>query len=102
MTDLRKEQLMLLRFEKQLLALAGAVAAGVATAKVVDGKLGGDAMAGLEKVQGALLQLAQATSEVHATLNVRALEAGHTLWQATGGVPKSDPVRAVASILGIG
>lgn len=102
MTDLRKEQLMLWRFEKQLLALAGTVAAGAATVNAVDGKLGGEAIAGLEKVQGALLQLAHATSEAHAALNVRALEAGHTLWQVSGGFPKSDPVKAVASILGIG
>ena len=102
MTDLRKEQLMLWRFEKQLIALAGTVAAGAATVHSVDGKLSGAAVAGLDKVQNALMQLAQATSEAHAALNVRAVEAGHTLWQASGGIPKSDPVKAVASILGIG
>lgn len=101
MTDLRKEQLMLWKFEKQLIALAGTIAAGAATVKAVDGKVGGAAATGLEKIQDALLQLAQATSEAHAALNVRAVEAGHTLWQASGGIPKSDPVKAITSILGI-
>lgn len=94
---------MLFRFEKELVALAGTLAAGAATVKVVNDKLGGDAMASVEKVQNALIQLAQVTGEAHAALNVRALEAGHTLWQTSGGIPKSDPpIEAIASILGIG
>lgn len=103
MTDLRKEQLMLWKFEKQLIALAATVAAGAATVKAVDGAIGGGSgPEALSRVQNLLLQLAQATGDAHAALNARAIETGAMLWQTTGGIPKSEPARAVASILGIG
>ena len=43
MNDLRKEQLVLLRFEKQIAGLAATLAAAGALAKTVDGKLAADA-----------------------------------------------------------
>lgn len=103
MTDLRKEQLVLLRFEKQLAGLA-ALAAGAATvAHAADGKLGkeaaGDALA---KVEAALMHLAEATGAAHSALDAAAIEAGARCLQATGGTPKREASQVVASILGIG
>ncbi len=102
--DVRKEQMLLLRAEKQIVGLAATLAAGAAAAKSVDGKLHATAGAeGLAEMQSALLQLAEATSKVHGALNAKALEAGATVYQATGGgLPKEDPLRVVASILGAG
>ena len=105
MTDLRKEQLMLWRFEQQLVGLATTVAAGAATVKAVDGSIGGGAGSdGLARVQELVLQLARATADAHAALQMRAIETGATLWQTSAGGPKDgpDPVRAIASIFGIG
>ncbi|MEO1251390.1 MAG: hypothetical protein AAFW81_03470 [Pseudomonadota bacterium] len=101
--DLRKEQLVLLRFEKQIAGLAAMVAAGAAVAKSVDGKLhASEATAAYAEVQSALVKLAEATSQAHETLGARAAESGAQLLQASGGVPKRSVSSAVASILGIG
>lgn len=102
MTDLRKEQLILLRFEKQMIAMAATVAAGAAVAKTVDATLKGEASTALANVQNALMQLAQVTSEAHAALNVQALETGARLFQASGGAPKTQPPQVIASLLNIG
>ncbi|WDI30052.1 hypothetical protein PUV54_08780 [Hyphococcus flavus] len=104
MNDLRKEQLALLRFEKQIAGLAVTLAAGAAVAKGVDGKLhaasGSEAYA---QIQDALVNLAQATSQAHDALNVKALEIGANLFEAAGGgLPKPNPETAVRSILGLG
>lgn len=101
--DLRKEQLALLRFEKQIAGLAVTLAAGAAAAKAVDGKLHAtDATAAYADIQAALVNLAEVTADAHAAVSNKALEVGATLFQATGGIPKTEPSRAVASILGIG
>ena len=103
MKDIRKEQLALLRFEKQLVGLAAALAAAGGAAKAADQKLGatdgGEAFASL---QNTLMLLAETTGRAHDALNARALETGVKLLQASGGVPKKDPPQAVASILGLG
>jgi hypothetical protein len=103
MSDIRKEQLVLLRFEKQIAGLAATLAGGVALMKGLDEKLnsssGSEAMAAL---QNGLMQLAHVTADAHAALNAKALEAGVRLLQASGGGPKEDPPRVVASILGLG
>lgn len=104
MKDLRKEQLALLRFEKQIAGLAATLAAGAAVAKGVDGKL--HASQGVEayaQIQSALVNLAVVTGQVHETMNVKVMEIGaHVLEAAGGGRPKHDVVEGVKSILGIG
>ncbi|MBB5519704.1 hypothetical protein [Amphiplicatus metriothermophilus] len=103
MTDIRKEQLALLRFEKQLLALAAVVATGAEAAKAANEKLGSTAGAeAFASLQNAVMTLATAASQAHEALSVRAAEAGARVLQASGGVPKKDPAQAVASILGLG
>ncbi len=104
MTDLRKEQLVLLRFEKQIAGLAAVLAGGAALAKGVDGKLrateGAEAYA---EIQAALINLADVTGQAHEALNAKALEAGATIFKAAGGgLPKFEPSEAVRSILGLG
>lgn len=103
MTDIRKEQLALLRFEKQLVALAATLVAVGGAAKAADAKLGvtsgADAFASL---QNTLMTLAQATGEAHAALNAKAIEVGARMYMASGGIPKKEPGEGVASILGIG
>lgn len=103
MTDIRKEQLALLRFEKKLTGLAVSLAMAGGAAKAADAKLGADqGEAAFVTLQNALIVLAEATGAAHAALNARAFEAGARMLSASGGVPKKDPAQAVASILGIG
>lgn len=104
MTDLRKEQLALLRFEKQIAGLAATLAAGAAVAKGVDGKIraseGAEAYA---QIEAALVNLAAVTGKAHDVLSVRAMEIGAQLLEAAGGGrPKPDVAGGVKSILGIG
>jgi len=101
--DVRKEQVALLRFEKKVVGLAAALAAGAATAKSVDGKLNAsDGAAAYAEMEAALLQLAEATNHAHQVMAAKAAESGAIMLQATGGVPKRAVSSAVASILGIG
>ncbi len=104
MTDLRKEQLVLLRFEKQIAGLAATLAAGAVAAKGLDGKLhaseGAEAFA---NIQTALVNLAEVTTKAHDAMNAKAMEAGADLFQAAGGgLPKFESLGAVRSILGLG
>jgi len=101
--DIRKEQLVLLRLEKQIAGLAATLAVGAGAAKAADGKL--DASVSTQayaEIQAALMHLAQVTGQAHETINAKALEVGARVHQATGGLPKGDPHKAVASLLGIG
>ncbi len=102
--DLRKEQILLLRFEKQIAGLAATLALGATAAKAADGKLhASDAQAAYADIQAALMNLAEVTGQAHDVLNARAMEYGVKVLQAVGGgTPKHDPPSAVASILGIG
>lgn len=104
MKDLRKEQVALLRFEKQIAGLAATLAAGAVVAKGVDGKLsaseGSEAFA---EIQTAVVNLADVTAKAHDALNAKAMEAGAKLLEAAGGgLPKFEPAGAVRSILGLG
>lgn len=104
MTDLRKEQLVLLRFEKQIAGLAATLATGAVAVKALDGKLhaseGAEAFA---EIQTALVNLAEVTTKAHEAMSVKAMEAGADLLQAAGGgLPKFEPSGAVRSILGLG
>ena len=101
--DLRKEQLVLLRFEKQIAGLAATLAVGATAAKAADGKLHAtDASAAYADLEAALVHLAEATGRAHEVMNVKAAEAGAKIFQASGGIPKFEPSKAVASILGLG
>lgn len=101
--NLKKEQLVLLRFEKQIAGLAAIMATGAAAAKAADGKLhASEATAAYADVQAALVKLAEVTSQAHDALGARAAEAGLNLLQASGGVPKRSVSSTVTSILGIG
>lgn len=105
MTDLRKEQLFLLRFEKQIAGLAAVLAAGgAAAAKIADGKLhASEGAQGYAQIEAALVNLAAVTAEAHMALNAKAMEAGALMFEAAGGGrPKHDLVGGVRSILGIG
>lgn len=104
MNDLRKEQLALLRIEKQIAGLAAVVAAGAAAAKGADGKLhASNAMEAYAQIETALVNLAQVTTTAHDVLNAKALEAGAKLLEAAGGgLPKRGTSEVVQSILGLG
>ncbi len=102
--DLRKEQLVLLRIEKQIAGLAATLAVGATAAKAADGKLHAtQAQTAHADIQAALVNLAEVTGQAHEALNAQAIELGFKVLQAAGGgLPKKDPPAAVASILGIG
>jgi len=102
--DIRKEQLVLLRFEKQIAGLAAILAVGATAAKAADGKLhASEGAAAYADIQAALMNLAEVTGNAHEVLNAKALEMGAQMFQTTGGgLPKGDPPAVVASILGIG
>lgn len=101
--DIRKEQLVLLRFEKQIAGLAATLAVGAGAAKAADGKLHASVSTeALAEMQAALMHLAEVTGKAHEVMNAKALEAGARVHQATGGLPKGDPHKVVASLLGIG
>ncbi len=101
--DIRKEQMVLLRFEKQIAGLAATLAIGATAAKAADGKLhatiSGEAYA---EIEAAVVHLAAVTGQAHEAMNMKAIEVGAIVHQATGGIPKSDPPSVVASLLGIG
>ncbi|MGE0409169.1 MAG: hypothetical protein AB7P23_07895 [Amphiplicatus sp.] len=103
MPDLRREQLVLLRFEKQLAALAATCAAGVCAAQAADGKLeSAEAIEAVANIQNAIMHLAEVTGAAHSALNAKAVEMGARLLEVTGGIPKGEPPRVVASLFGIG
>ncbi len=99
--DLRREQVKLLRFEKEMIASTATLATFL-TAATAHAEEAGDAesLAMLEKLQNAQIALAQTASQVHDFLGARALEAGGLL--IDGGRPKDLPSEAVLSLLGIG
>lgn len=100
--DIRKEQLVLLRFEKELARLAAFVAAGSATAASAATVVESEAATGAyDRIRDALVHLAEVTTDVHAAMNAQAIEAGARLLQA-GGAPKEPPVEVVRSLLGLG
>lgn len=101
--DARKEQVVLLRFEKELARLAAFVAAGSATAASAATKIDAQASAGAyDQIRQALVHLAEVTGQVHAAMNAQAIEAGVRILEASGGTPKDPPAEVVRSILGIG
>lgn len=102
-TDIRKEQIALLRFEKQVVALAASLATiGVAAASAKQ-KLSSDEIdIAYTDLQNALMSLAETTTNVHEALNANAISVGAKMLEASGGLPKSMISGDVASIFGLG
>ena len=102
--DIRREQLELLKFEKELAALAATFVGGAGIAAATSSKIGDDvSLTVYEDVRVALIQLAEATSRAHAAVEEVALKAGANYLQATGGLPKQNPAaEIVRSLLGAG
>jgi len=99
--DLRKEQLKLLRFEKEMIASTATLATFIAAASAKAETLGdSESLAMLEKLQNAQIGLAQTASQVHDFLGGRASEIGGLL--VSGGQPKKPPSEVVLSLLGLG
>jgi hypothetical protein len=103
MKDIRREQLVLLRFEKQLAALAAIWAGGASAAQAADGKLGSpEASAAFVDVQNAIMHLAEVTGGAHDALYAKAVDSGARILNAVGGIPKGEPPKVIASLFGIG
>lgn len=101
--DVRKEQLVLLQFEKRLAALAAFVAAGAATAASASDKINAEATAkAYDDLKAALVHLGDVTGAIHAKLEAASIEAGARALQLSGGSPKNPPGDVVRSILGLG
>lgn len=101
--DVRKEHVLLLRFEQKLAGLAAVAATGAAAAKMVDGKLHApEASIAYAEIEAALVNLADVTAKAHDALAAKAAEGGMLMLQASGGTPKRSVSSTVASILGIG
>ncbi len=101
--DIRKEQLVLLKFERKLAGLAAFLAAGSATAASAADKINADVAAGAyDRISGALVHLAEVTAQAHTTLEATAAAAGARALEASGGVPKVNVAEAVRSALGLG
>ncbi len=102
--DVRKEQLVLLKFERKLAGLAAFVAAGSATAASASTKVNADAtVKAYEDIRAALVHLADVTTQAHAALQSCVTEVGARALEATGGGhPKVTAAEGVRSILGIG
>ena len=100
--DVRKEQLTLLRFEKELAGLAAIVASGAVTAASASEKIGGEtAHQAYADIQTALVHLAEVTAQAHNSLEANVETVGLKVLEASGGVPKGDPSVVIRSILGM-
>lgn len=101
--DIRKEQLALLRIEKQIAGLAATVAIGATAAKAADGKLHATAASNAyADIQAAVVNLAELVSTVHETLEAHVQDVGAKSLNAIGGVPKEPISESVRSVLGLG
>ena len=100
--DIRREQVALLRLEKQIAGLATVVAASAASAQAADAKMGAETSATAHaEISAALVHLADAASRAHDALNAEAMSLGMRLLEIRG-VPKDPPSQVVRSILGLG
>ena len=101
--DVRKEQLVLLKFERKLMGLAAFWGASSATAAIAAEKIDREATAGAyDSVRAALVHLAEVTTQAHAVLEATAANAGARALEASGGTPKVSVVEMVRSALGLG
>ena len=101
--DVRKEQLVLLKFEQKLAGLAAFVAASSVTAASAADKINGEATTkAYENIRDALVQLADVTAAAHQSLQGTVAELGLRALEASGGTPKASASEVVRSVLGIG
>lgn len=102
--SLKKEQIELLRFEKQLLGLGSGLAALTAGAGAqAEGVVGDFVGEHALEIQQAYLNLVETVQTAHAAIEASAVNAGVSLLQAAGQPKPEPPVLAVAkAILGIG
>lgn len=101
--DIRKEQLALLRVEKQIAGLAAILAVGATAAKAADGKLhANSATDAFADIQTAVVNLADVVSSAHQTLDAQAQAIGAQTLHAIGGFPKEALSESVRSVLGLG
>ncbi len=101
--DVRKEQLVLLKFERKLAGLAAFVAAGSATAASAADKINSEATAkAYEDIRVAVVNLADVTAQAHQTLQESVSELGARALQVGGGMPKATSSEVVRSLLGLG
>lgn len=101
--SLKKEQIELLRFEKQLLALGSGLAALSAGAGAQAANVVGDfANEHAADMQAAYLKLVEAVQAAHVAIESSAVSAGVQLLQARGQ-PKEDPpvLEAALSLFGM-
>ena len=98
--DVRKEQIALLRFEKELNAMAKTLADGASVASSTDAKVGGqDATAAYNEMKAALIKLAEVTEKAHETLRVKAIEKKKNFVEVTLGKGRvSEDVRSALSV----
>ena len=101
--DLRRAQVELLRFEKQLLGLGGGLAAltagAAASAEKVVGPLAAEQAA---DIQTAYLKLVETVQAAHNSVEVSALAAGANLLQTKGDPKNVQLLELAKSALGIG
>ncbi len=100
---LKKEQVELLRFEKELLGLgAGVVALTAGTAVKAQDAVGGFVGDHADAIQQAYLKLVETVQAAHIAVEASAVSAGFQLLQARGE-PKEDPpvLEAAKSLLGM-
>lgn len=101
--DVRKEQLVLLKFERKLAGLAAFLAASAASAASAADKLNGEATTkGYDEIRAALVHLADVTSQAHATMQSSVSEIGARALEVGGGQPKVAASEVVRSLLGLG
>ncbi len=101
--SLKKEQVELLRFEKQLLGLGAGLAAltagAGANAQKVVGEIAGDQAA---NIQQAYLNLVQTVQAAHTAIEASAAAAGAQFMQANGTPKNTALVEMAKSAIGIG
>ncbi len=100
--SLKKEQVALLRFEKELLALGTGLATLSAGAGAQAAEIVSDVPGHVTKLQSAYLDLVQAVQAAHDAIESSALAAGVQLLQARGQ-PKEEPpvLEAALSLFGM-
>lgn len=100
---LKREQVELLRFEKQLLGLgAGLVALTGGAAAQAQNAVGGQVGEHADAIQLAYLKLVETVQAAHIAIEASAVQAGFQLLQAQGEPKENPPVlEAAKSLLGM-
>lgn len=102
-TSLRKEQVELLRFEKELIGLGAGLAALTAGAAANAEKVVGPvAKEQAEAIQAAYINLVQTVEAAHYAIEIDAISVGARLFQAKGDPKNQMLLETAKSALGIG